>query len=188
MPATGSASAPSLVGMVSAPRAASRPIPGRWRVVLLLVCAGLIVTVQEAGAADASSLRIGVSPVFPPMVFKQGKDLVGVEVELARGLAAALGREPSFIEVPWGDQIEALNAKRIDIIMSSMSITLPRRFVIEFSRPYWIVGQMTLVRREDKGQYLLGFPARPPVERPRPSPMPSIPSTPRVTLRVGGRR
>jgi polar amino acid transport system substrate-binding protein len=64
----------------------------------------------------------------------------------------------TFVELPWADQIEALNAGRIDIIMSSMSITAARRFVVDFSRPYLVVGQMTLVRREDQGQYLLGFP------------------------------
>src|SRR4029453_2038663 len=51
-----------------------------------------------------------------------------------------------------------VNAGRIDIIMSSMSITAARRFVVDFSRPYLVVGEMTLVRGEDQSQYLLGFP------------------------------
>ena len=63
-----------------------------------------------------------------------------------------------FVELPWEDQIEALNAGRIDIIISSMSITAARRYVIDFSQPYLIVGQMTLVRREDLHRYFLGFP------------------------------
>ena len=96
--------------------------------------------------------------MFPPMVFKQGNDLVGVEVDLARILGQQLGRPIVFVEVPWKDQIEALNDKRTDIIMSSMSITDARRFVLNFSQPYFLVGQMALVRREDKSKYLMGFP------------------------------
>ena len=96
------------------------------------------------------------------MVFKQGKELAGVEVDLARALGEKLGRKVIFVELPWEDQVEALNAGRIDIIMSSMSITTARRYVIEFSRPYLIVGQMTLVRREDQSRYALGFPITPP--------------------------
>jgi polar amino acid transport system substrate-binding protein len=114
-----------------------------------------------ARAQESSALRVGVSPVFPPMVFKQGKELVGVEVDLARALSEAIGRPVTFVEVPWEDQIEALNAKRIDIIMSSMSITTSRRYVLDFTRPYLVVGQMTLVRREDENQYVFGFPLKP---------------------------
>ena len=112
------------------------------------------------GRAQTSSapLRVGVSPVFPPMVFKQGKELKGVEVDLARSLGAQLGREVVFVEVPWKDQIEALNDGRTDIIMSSMSVTPARKYVVNFSKPYFLTGQMALVRREDKNNYALGFP------------------------------
>ncbi len=92
------------------------------------------------------------------MVFKQGNELVGVEVDMARLLGQHLGRPVVFVEVPWKDQIEALNNRRTDIIMSSMSITDARRFVLNFSQPYFVTGQMALVRREDRSKYLMGFP------------------------------
>lgn len=112
----------------------------------------------DPAAATAEPLRVGVSPVFPPMVFKQGKELVGVEVDMARLLGQYLGRPVVFVEVPWKDQIEALDGRRTDIIMSSMSITEPRKFVLNFSQPYFLTGQMALVRREDRNKYLMGFP------------------------------
>jgi polar amino acid transport system substrate-binding protein len=96
------------------------------------------------------------------MVFKQGGKLVGVEVELARALGEELGRKVTFVELPWEDQIEAVREGRVDIIMSSMSITTARRQVVDFCRPYLVVGQLPLVRREDKNKYLLGLPAKPP--------------------------
>jgi len=112
----------------------------------------------DATPAKSAPLRVGVSPVFPPMVFKQGKELQGVEVDLARMLGAHLGREVVFVEVPWKDQIDALNDRRTDIIMSSMSVTMARRYVVNFSTPYFVTGQMALVRREDMLDYALGFP------------------------------
>jgi ABC-type amino acid transport substrate-binding protein len=115
----------------------------------------------EPEARDGSTLRVGVTPTFPPMVFKQGGELAGVEVDLARALGAKLGRKIVFVEVPWESQIEALNAGRTDIIMSSMSITPARRFIVSFSQPYSSVGQMALVRREDSQQYVFGFPLIP---------------------------
>ena len=133
-----------------------------WIAVLLSCLPSIGPLVAQERPLEAASLRVGVSPVFPPMVFKQGKELAGVEVDLARALGEKVGRKVILVEVPWEDQIEALNAGRIDIIMSSMSITTARRYVIDFARPYLIVGQMPLVRREDQNRYLLGMPINPP--------------------------
>jgi ABC-type amino acid transport substrate-binding protein len=73
-------------------------------------------------------------------------------------LGEFLRRPVVFVEVRWEDQIESLNNRKTDIIMSSMSITLPRNYVISFSAPYLVVGQMALVRRVDLSKYALGYP------------------------------
>ena len=129
------------------------------RVALVLSCLVFLVPAfAQETLSEKAVLRVGVSPVFPPMVFKQGRELVGVEVDLARALGQHLGRSVEFVEVLWEDQIEALQGKRIDIIMSSMSITPARTFVIDFSQSYLTVGQAPLVRREDQMTYALGIP------------------------------
>jgi polar amino acid transport system substrate-binding protein len=102
---------------------------------------------------------VGITPIFPPMIFKQGDELAGVEVDLAKALGKHLNRPVTFVELPWEDQIDALNKGRTDIIMSSMSVTVPRKFLVDFSTPYFTVSQMALVRTEDRNDYLLGFPA-----------------------------
>jgi len=130
--------------------------------ILMGLCAGLTPIVAQESSSPPSILRVGVSPVFPPMVFKQNKEVAGVEADLARALGESLGRKVTFVELPWEDQIEALRAGRTDIIMSSMSITTPRQVVLDFSKPYFIVAQMTLVRAEDQGRYALGYPINPP--------------------------
>lgn len=127
---------------------------------------GLLFAGAASGADEASNtakpaLRVGVSPVFPPMVFKQGKELAGVEIDLARALGERLGRKVEFVQVPWKEQIDYLNDGKTDIIMSSMSVTMARRYMVNFSQPYWVVGQMALVRRETKHEYTLGFPSKP---------------------------
>lgn len=114
-------------------------------------------TVTAAQSSTGGLLRVGVSPVFPPMVFKQGRELVGVEIDLARALAEKLGRTVQFVELDWKDQTEALVSGKIHIIMSSMSMTLARKAVMNFTRPYLKIGQMALVRREDRNKHLLGL-------------------------------
>lgn len=109
-------------------------------------------------ATENAPLRIGVTPNSPPMVFKEGGRLTGLEIDLAGALAKDLGRPVQFVELKWEDQIETLLGGKIDIIMSSMSITRARQYRIAFSEPYLRVGQMALVRRADAGRYALGIP------------------------------
>jgi ABC-type amino acid transport substrate-binding protein len=128
--------------------------------IALGLAAGLLpctARAAETKSSDSAPLRVGVSPVFPPMVFKQGKELVGVEVDLARALGEKLGRKVVFVEVDWKDQTEALVAGKTDIIMSSMSVTPARNAVLSFTRPYLKIGQMGLVRREDRVKHPLGL-------------------------------
>lgn len=119
------------------------------------------LAVPAQNAPDTGPLRVGISPIFPPMVFKQDGILAGAEIDFARGLGKYLGREVTFVELAWEDQIDALNTGRIEIIMSSLSMTVARAHVIDFARPYVMIGQMPLARREDENKYLLGLPAKP---------------------------
>jgi len=89
------------------------------------------------------------------MIFKDGSRVVGVEADLAESLGRELGRKVVLIEEKWEDLIDSLCENRIDIIMSSMSITLARSYRIAFSDPYLKVGQIALVRSDEKYKYVL---------------------------------
>lgn len=102
-------------------------------------------------------LRVGVSTNAPPLIYKQGKDIVGLEAELAREFAVYLGKSVRFIELDWQDQIPALLENRTDIIMSGMSITKMRQIRIAFSEPYFRTGQMALIRKRDAHRYPHGY-------------------------------
>jgi polar amino acid transport system substrate-binding protein len=66
-----------------------------------------------------------------------------------------LGRQVKFVELDWEEIIDALVNDKIDIIMSSMSVTRARQYRIAFSDPYLRIGQMALVRAEDLSRYTL---------------------------------
>ncbi|MGD8292158.1 MAG: transporter substrate-binding domain-containing protein [Desulfobacterales bacterium] len=95
-------------------------------------------------APNPNVLRVGISTNAPPLIFKQGTEIVGLEAELAKKFGDYLDRSIAFIELDWEDQIPALLANKTDIIMSGMSITKMRQVRIEFSRPYFRTGQMAL--------------------------------------------
>ena len=91
--------------------------------VILVLLAACSTNPQRGGqtGAQPTPLRVGVTPNFPPMIFKLRKSLVGVEVDLAHALGRELGRPVEFVELPWDAQIPALLQGKTDIIMSAMT-------------------------------------------------------------------
>jgi len=120
-------------------------------VVLAVGCAGpdQLEKPSETIPPDESILRVGVSVKAPPLVFKDNQQIVGLEADFAGELAAYLGRRVVFVELDWKDQIPALLDNRIDIIMSGMTITDERMMRISFSEPYFVSGQMAMIRSVD---------------------------------------
>jgi polar amino acid transport system substrate-binding protein len=127
--------------------------------VLLAGCGAHRQDTAESGmiAADETVLRVGITPAAPPLIFKQGNKITGLEADFARDLAKSLGKTVRFVELEWEDQIPALLDNRIDIIMSGMTRTPLREVRISFCIPYLTSGQMALIRREDAARFSTGF-------------------------------
>lgn len=131
---------------------------------LLLTCLFLVscVTHQtstglEAGSLSQKVLRVGVSTNAPPLVYKNGGQLQGLEIDLANQLGSYLGREIRFVELAWDNQIPALEAGKIDIIMSGMTVTTKRQYRVAFTKPYMRSGQMLLVNSDKARLYSRGI-------------------------------
>lgn len=121
--------------------------------VAAVMVGGPALSAAEPAPAATAPLRVGVAPVSPPMIFKDGTRIVGIEADFAQALGKELGREITFVELAWEDLIDALNDGKIDIIMSSMSVTRARQFRVAFSEPYLRTGQMALVRASELARY-----------------------------------
>ena len=128
----------------------------------LSMLAGCAPTEQNTATSvsippDENILRVGVSTNSPPLIFRQGNKIVGLEADLATEFARYLGRSLRFVELKWEDQIPALLENRIDIIMSGMSITALRKVRVDFTLSYFESGQMALIRRRDAARFRTGL-------------------------------
>lgn len=91
-------------------------------------------------------LRVGVTLDTPPFAMQQGTQMVGIEVDFAMKIAAALGRPLRVVALSWNQLIPALANGQIDIIMSGMTITRLRSLRVAFSEPYMDSGMSVLLR------------------------------------------
>jgi len=130
---------------------------GMMVVLLLAVCAACCFGMSQGSAAaeapKVEPLRVGVTPNYPPMIFKLNEKITGLEADLAERLGRELGRPVLFVELSWDQQIPALLEGKIDIIMSGMTITEARKVRITFSEPYLKSGLLAAIRAGDSGKY-----------------------------------
>ena len=115
-------------------------------------CLGIGLTTMSVLAQEVP-LRVGVTPDYPPLIFRQGESVTGIEADLARKLGQELNRPVSLVTLKWEEQIDALLGKKIDLIMSGMSITPIREIRIRFSDPYLKSGLVAAFRAEDFKKY-----------------------------------
>ncbi len=108
----------------------------------------------EEAAGGGSALRVGLSTRYPPVAFTKDGELAGLEVDLARAAGEHIGKPIHFEVLEFDELIPALRSKKIDVIMSGMSVTEQRKEKVAFTEPYLRVGQMALVRADDFSRFV----------------------------------
>ena len=93
------------------------------------------------------TLQVGSDIAYAPIEFyEEGtQNPVGLDIDIAKALAKELGVKVEFMNTGFDGLIGALQAKRFDIIMSSMTVTEKRQQEIDFI-PYFTAGTGILVQ------------------------------------------
>ena len=78
----------------------------------------------------------------PPLNVKsKSGQMIGLEVDLANGLAYALGLELEIVQKPFGQLLPALKKGQVDMVMSGVDITAERTRDFLFVGPYMLSGK-----------------------------------------------
>ena len=103
---------------------------------ILLTTAATLAFASSVVAAD--KLKIGTEGAYPPFNLIDASGQVGgFDVEVAQALCAKLQAECEVVTSDWDGIIPALNARKFDFLMASMSITEERQQAVDFTAPYY---------------------------------------------------
>ena len=111
---------------------------------------GILIPIVRA---DQSALVIGMELAFPPfeMLDSSGQP-AGVSVDMAHAMGQYLNRPVRIENIPFDGLIPSLKTGKIDVIISSMTVTEDRKKSIDFTDPYLNMGLAILAAKNSDVQ------------------------------------
>ncbi len=115
----------------------------------LLMLFATVVPALAGPTIDAimqrKTLLVGTSGDVPPLSFKtKNGDFKGLDMDLGRMIAGAIGVNFKIVSMPFDELIPALEKGKIDVIISCMTITPKRNLRVAYAGPYFMTGQSLL--------------------------------------------
>lgn len=109
-----------------------------YKKLLLTAAAALVLS---TGTAAADKLRIGTEGAYPPFnLLDANGNATGFDLDIAHALCEKMQAECSVVLSDWDGIIPALNVKKFDFIVASMSITEERKRAVDFTDRYYSNG------------------------------------------------
>ena len=143
----------------------------RRREVLAAFALGVaFITVGGCGKEQAAApkvINVAVTPASPPNLFEENGKTQGLDYDLFDGYCKARGCTMNITAYDWQGMLGAVVSKKADVAFSGISITEPRKKVMDFSKPY-MDNSWNLLSMKDRNiklasldtlkNYTIGFP------------------------------
>lgn len=94
-------------------------------------------------------LVVGTTGSQPPLnaTTKKG-EIIGLDADIARLIASGMGVKVRFKTMPFAELLPALHADKVDMILSSMTMTPKRNLKVAFIGPYYVSGKGMLTKTQ----------------------------------------
>lgn len=129
------------------------------KIIMLLT---LVLAVSLSAAALSEDFRVGMECAYAPFNWTQAEETEtsvaiesggfadGYDVQIARQIAEALGRNLVIVKTEWDGLPLALTSGKIDAIIAGMSPTAERALTIDFSDLYYESDLVIVVRADSE--------------------------------------
>ena len=97
---------------------------------------------------DDNKLVMVTEAGFAPYEYRDSSGIVGVDVDIAREIAAAMGKELEIKDVAFDSLINELNSGKADFAAAGMSINEEIKKEVDFSIEYVSSKQVVVVRKD----------------------------------------
>lgn len=134
---------------------------------VLAVLVGLCAVTAQAQSVPASSMattlddvtRTGILRACTPGDYKpfsfltQDGSFEGLDIDLAKSLAAAMDAKLEVVKTSWANLMSDFMARKCDIAIGGISVSLERQKRANFSSAYMVNGKTPITRCEDVARF-----------------------------------
>ncbi len=97
---------------------------------------------------EAGVIKVAVSPDFAPFEYTEGNSIIGIDIEIAKTIAAKLGVELEVKNYSFDNLVSALRFELTDFIVSGITNNIAGNEYLDFSQPYFDASQMIIVKKD----------------------------------------
>lgn len=109
-----------------------------------------VLTDKGSNQAQSDNVIVmGTNAEFEPFEYRDGLEITGFDVEIAKKIAEKLGKELVVEDMAFDTLIMALNSDKVDFIAAGMTATDERKTQVDFSDSYFKSQQMIIVKADD---------------------------------------
>lgn len=102
-----------------------------------LLCLLLLSCLACQEKKNENIIKLATSPDYPPFEYKKDGEVIGFDMDVAKLIAAELGKELQITEMEFSSLIPALQSGKVDFVISGLTLTPEREKNIDFSNVYY---------------------------------------------------
>lgn len=100
----------------------------------------------STGGNTGGTLVMATNAEFPPYEYHEGDDIIGIDVEIGRAIAAEMGMDFKVEDMKFDSVIPAVQAGKADFGAAGLTMTDDRKVSVDFSNPYASATQVIIVK------------------------------------------
>ena len=148
--------------LASCAAAILRAVRATMLAAVVVVFVGMAANAQAGGTGGAldnvmrrGTLQVCTTGDYKPFTFHKAEAdaYEGIDIEMAKSLARAIGVEPYFVKTKWSELMADFTSGKCDIAMGGISVTLERQKRAFYSAPYLVNGKAPIARCADKARF-----------------------------------
>ena len=105
---------------------------------------------SKTSETENKKIYVGIDVDFPPFGYLDSNGKIGgFDYDIMSEVAKLSGLNVEFTHMQFNGLLPALQARKLDVIIASMTVTEERKQFVNFSEPYYVSSQVMLVHKDD---------------------------------------
>ena len=115
----------------------------------LLACVIASLSIFSFTACSANTIYVDTNAYFAPFEYYEGKNIVGVDVDIMNKVGEKLGKKVKFVNTDFDVIIDNVaSGKKFDCGAAGITITDARKEKVDFSNPYYTSVQYVILKAD----------------------------------------